>query len=1166
MADIDVGSLRAILRLDDDEFNKALRTADRRITRTSRRLQQVGASLQRSLTVPLAIAGGAVAKFGTDFEATVTRIETLVGVQPELVQEWAASLQELAPAVGRGPTELAEALFVVTSAGAEGAEALQIVETAAKASAIGLGETAQIARAVTGALKSYQDSGLSAAEATDILVATVREGNLEAADLAATLGRVTGIAGQFGVELADVGGFVASFTRVGVNAEEAVTALRGVLATIAKPTKEARTELAALGLTVDDLRASIRERGLAQTLVDLVGLVDGNQDAISSIIPNIRALSGVLATAGAQGQEFVDITESIRNSLGITDEAFERTTQTAAFQFAQLRATLEVLAIVLASEVLPPVVAVARAATESAQAASAAERSTIAWTVAIAALVAVLGPVLAGFGRLLAVVRPLLVLFLRFPTPIKLVVTAVLGLALNFDKVAAAARQLADVLFTLLLRAVTAVSRGLADLLEKASGLPGVGKFAAGASQGLRDLAANTEAARRLFEALRREQAAAARAASSSATAADAARLAKAQAEVAKVLADARKEAAAATTLLAALGTAGQAAGEEAAAAATEAAEALALENEQLERLLSAYDRGAEAVARVREEIELENAARAEGIDLQTEQGQLFADEFRKRQELTTAVKDAEEAERRRAQAAQKAARDSARAAQDLQDAFSDAFERIQQGGLKDFDALADGILTIFQGLQQNVSQITLQPGGGFVGQGIAGGGGVPFDFGNIRNAVDEISKLFGGLFESRERVKVQAQTLPFGSPSFLFEDEVVRTGPFGLVGLAAEASKVERENTRNIADFLVALDETVARVLDPAQIERAAGALQTTAGIRFSVTNFNNEFNALARDRLTTILEAVSPGLSRGVFQGLATGQGATGAVIERAVQVLQEFERAGALLDALEGTGNAAVEAEAAIRAVNDQVAELSLLAPRFGISLDRVSAAGRAAIARLAEDANREIALAILDLTDPVAAALDRLAADQERRLAEFRALGADLVELERLFALERAEVLEQAARTAATGLEQLLRELTATTASPLPTLVALEAAEERFLDLRARALVGEAVALEQLATSGRDFVDLLQAAFASGPRFFEGFDLVVSTLEALTGESPFATPATGEAQVLTEVRAELEDLRASNEAGTEALVQEVAQLRATIEAQQAEILRLARNQAA
>ncbi|KKM76231.1 hypothetical protein LCGC14_1382230 [marine sediment metagenome] len=150
------------------------------------RMREVG----RDMTiagVAIAAPGIAAIKMATDFEASMTRIETLVGLARDTVDEMGQSVLDLSGETARSPVELAEALFVVTSAGARGAVAMETLTNAARAAAIGLGNTSDIARTVTAAVTAYGAENLSAAEATNILVGTVRAGNLVAADLAGTV-------------------------------------------------------------------------------------------------------------------------------------------------------------------------------------------------------------------------------------------------------------------------------------------------------------------------------------------------------------------------------------------------------------------------------------------------------------------------------------------------------------------------------------------------------------------------------------------------------------------------------------------------------------------------------------------------------------------------------------------------------------------------------------------------------------------------------------------------------------------------------------------------------------------------------------------------------------------------------------------------------------------
>ena len=189
-----IASLNILFRTDISQFNKGLKTAEYKLKKFGGQMQNVGKTMTRSLTLPILAIGAASVKMATEVETSFTKIETLVGLSAEAVDGFKKEVEGISRKTAIGTKELADALFVVTSAGLRGANAIEVLNSASQASAIGLGETKDIARATTAVLQAYGEENMSAARATEILLGTVRAGNLEAADLAPVLGRVIGIA------------------------------------------------------------------------------------------------------------------------------------------------------------------------------------------------------------------------------------------------------------------------------------------------------------------------------------------------------------------------------------------------------------------------------------------------------------------------------------------------------------------------------------------------------------------------------------------------------------------------------------------------------------------------------------------------------------------------------------------------------------------------------------------------------------------------------------------------------------------------------------------------------------------------------------------------------------------------------------------------------------
>lgn len=334
-------------------------------TRFQAGLMQAGAAWERWKGTVLLGAAAVASAFATiadksvkaamAFQQSMVRINTLVGVSMDQVRQWRGQIEGIAASTGIGPKQLADALYAVTSGGERGAEALQILTQSAKAAALGLGDVTTIGRTTTAAMQAFGAQGLTAKAAVDALVAAVRAGNLPAEDLAGALSRVMAVAATAHISFQDLLANIATLTRLGASAEESATALRSLITrVIIHPSSQAREALDALGISMEELRQKART-DLAGALLYLLRATQGNLDALGAIIPNVRALTDELGTAGVQARNYAQIQDQVRHSLGLTDEGFKTLQQTSSQIFAEASAQTRALAIDLGTDLLPAV-------------------------------------------------------------------------------------------------------------------------------------------------------------------------------------------------------------------------------------------------------------------------------------------------------------------------------------------------------------------------------------------------------------------------------------------------------------------------------------------------------------------------------------------------------------------------------------------------------------------------------------------------------------------------------------------------------------------------------------------------------------------------------------------------------------------------------------------
>ena len=421
---MNIGALTASLGIDAAGLNRAAakmnefqRTVDASAKKINASLKSTGAAMKKlgksatmNLTVPMALAATAAVKLFSDYEASISKVVGLVGVASEQTDKWAKDILKLAPKVAKAPAELADALFFVTSAGIRGAEAMEVLEISAKASAAGLGETKTVADLVTSAMNAYGKDVLAAAEATDILVTTVREGKAEAADLAAVMGFVLPVASSMGVAFGEVGAAMAGMTRTGTPAAVAATQLRQILNSLLAPSNAAEDALIGMKTSSAELRQTIKEDGLLKALMDIKKLIGEDAAAMAQVFPNIRALSGVLDLMGNNMADNVKIWGAFKDVTGATDRALVAAAKTFKFQFNQTvvagKVALTVLGMSIASTLLPLLQKLTGWLTSLAGWFSKLTESQKKWVLGIGATVAAAGPLLTILGFLVGNVLP----------------------------------------------------------------------------------------------------------------------------------------------------------------------------------------------------------------------------------------------------------------------------------------------------------------------------------------------------------------------------------------------------------------------------------------------------------------------------------------------------------------------------------------------------------------------------------------------------------------------------------------------------------------------------------------------------------------------------------------------------------------------------------------
>jgi hypothetical protein len=329
------------------------RKVDESLRAVGRRASQAGAFFTRNLTVPVLLAGGAAAKYAYDFQKASAKIQGLAGTTEADLNRMNKAVFALASKEATlGPNALEVALFHLRSAGLSTSATIKALKPVSEAAVSGLGDIASVTTAVTSAMDSYGFKNLSAAHAVDVLIETVRKGNIPVQELAATLGRVTAVAAAMHIPFEQVGAAIASITRQMPNANLAVTGLRAILQTFLKDQPQTEKALNAIGASGAGIQESFKKVGLFPTLLALrqqfkgihvdqklleqayndggksqakfIASLGTEGEALAKLFPNIRALAAFLIITGSNAKLNANVFAELNATTQHTGQALER--------------------------------------------------------------------------------------------------------------------------------------------------------------------------------------------------------------------------------------------------------------------------------------------------------------------------------------------------------------------------------------------------------------------------------------------------------------------------------------------------------------------------------------------------------------------------------------------------------------------------------------------------------------------------------------------------------------------------------------------------------------------------------------------------------------------------------------------------------------------------
>jgi len=390
-------------------------------------VRNIGRGLM-TLSVPIAYIGYQGVKAFSGFQQAMVLLQSQALDSGRDVA-WLTKQVLALPAAFGDPTQLAQGLYPIVSAGKHGKVALNDLKAAAMGAKAGIDTVTNTAQALMGVMNTGLKGANNPMGVMSTLDAIVGSGMMRLPDLMQAMhSEIIPMAKDVGMSFQDVGAALAAFTRMNIPAETAARLMKLSLTKMFDPTGGALKALRSIGLTQFQLANDLRKpHGLITALADL-------KKHLQAVSPDQR--NAILATAFGQSRGVANIAtllnalptmQAIMAKVGAASPAtlrrhFNQQNSTAAGKLAQIRAQINKSLITLGQAILPTLLPLLTQVTSVVRTLTGwfngLPRGAKSALVKIAATLIVLGPVLYGVGTLFMTVGSMLRLIAPIATTV----------------------------------------------------------------------------------------------------------------------------------------------------------------------------------------------------------------------------------------------------------------------------------------------------------------------------------------------------------------------------------------------------------------------------------------------------------------------------------------------------------------------------------------------------------------------------------------------------------------------------------------------------------------------------------------------------------------------------------------------------------------------------
>ncbi len=323
-----------------DTYKKKMQDLGESIQGTGGKINNVGDSVSGAgtkilgLTAPLVGVAVASGKMAVDFETDFAKISTVLDDSNTDFAKYKGDVLQASTDTGIVVNEFSDAVYESISASVDQNKAIGFTTDAMKLAKGGFTTGAKAVDILTTAINGYKLSSDDANDISDKLIVTQNLGKTTVDELASSMGAVIPIASDANFSLDELSASYALMTKNGIATSEAGTYVKSMLSELTKSgslTDKALRELSGKGFS------ELKKEG--KPTAEILGMLDDyakkNGKSLKDMFGSVEAGTGALSLASADGADYTEMLDAMKNSAGATQKAFDKMNSTPAEKMAK---------------------------------------------------------------------------------------------------------------------------------------------------------------------------------------------------------------------------------------------------------------------------------------------------------------------------------------------------------------------------------------------------------------------------------------------------------------------------------------------------------------------------------------------------------------------------------------------------------------------------------------------------------------------------------------------------------------------------------------------------------------------------------------------------------------------------------------------------------------